>query len=103
MPSTSKPQKRLMAAAAHTPGGFGGVPQKVGKEFNDADTQKKEARKFNKGGSVSAPSSKEQAYENNKAEALAYPGPTQELEKGGKVDKQHTTSAHGGWKRWGQR
>lgn len=26
-----------MAAAAHTPGGFGGVPQSVGKEFNQAD------------------------------------------------------------------
>lgn len=26
-----------MAAAAHTKGGFGGVPRKVGKEFNKAD------------------------------------------------------------------
>jgi hypothetical protein len=26
-----------MAAAAHTKGGYGGVPQKVGKEFNAAD------------------------------------------------------------------
>jgi hypothetical protein len=26
-----------MAAAAHTKGGFGGVPQSVGKEFNRAD------------------------------------------------------------------
>lgn len=26
-----------MAAAAHTPGGYGGVPQKVGKKFNKAD------------------------------------------------------------------
>jgi hypothetical protein len=37
MPSKSPAQKRLMAAAAHTPGGFGGVPQSVGKEFNRAD------------------------------------------------------------------
>ncbi len=37
MPSKSAPQARLMAAAAHTPGGFGGVPQSVGKEFNQAD------------------------------------------------------------------
>lgn len=37
MPSKSKSQARLMAAAAHTPGGYGGVPQKVGKEFNKAD------------------------------------------------------------------
>jgi hypothetical protein len=29
-----------MAAAAHTPGGYGGVPQSVGKEFNKADTGK---------------------------------------------------------------
>lgn len=37
MPSKSAAQARLMAAAAHTPGGYGGVPQSVGKEFNDAD------------------------------------------------------------------
>jgi hypothetical protein len=37
MPSESKAQKRLMQAAAHTPGGFGGVPQKVGKDFVKAD------------------------------------------------------------------
>lgn len=37
MPSTSPAQARLMAAAAHTKGGFGGVPQKVGQEFNEAD------------------------------------------------------------------
>ena len=33
MPAKSPAQKRLMEAAAHTPGGYGGVPQKVGKEF----------------------------------------------------------------------
>lgn len=37
MPSKSKSQARLMAAAAHTPGGYGGVPQSVGQEFNQAD------------------------------------------------------------------
>ena len=37
MPSKSPAQARLMAAAAHTPGGFGGVPQNVGKDFNQAD------------------------------------------------------------------
>lgn len=26
-----------MAASAHTKGGFGGVPQRVGKDFNKAD------------------------------------------------------------------
>lgn len=33
MPATSPAQERLMQAAAHTPGGFGGVPQEVGREF----------------------------------------------------------------------
>jgi hypothetical protein len=37
MPSKSPAQARLMAAAAHTPGGYGGVPQGVGKDFNHAD------------------------------------------------------------------
>lgn len=37
MPSKSPAQKRLMKAAAHTRGGYGGVPQKVGKEFVAAD------------------------------------------------------------------
>jgi hypothetical protein len=46
MPSKSPAQHRLMAAAAHTKGGFGGVPQKVGKEFMKAD----EGKKFKKGG-----------------------------------------------------
>lgn len=46
MPSKSKSQKRMMAAAAHDKS-FAkkvGVPQKVAKEFNDAD--KKAARKM---------------------------------------------------------
>ena len=33
MPSKSPEQHRLMEAAAHTPGGYDGVPQEVGKEF----------------------------------------------------------------------
>lgn len=37
MPSKSPAQARLMAAAAHTKGGYGGVSQSVGKEFNQAD------------------------------------------------------------------
>lgn len=41
MPSKSPAQKRLMQAAAHTKGGFGGVPQKVGKEFAAADKKMK--------------------------------------------------------------
>lgn len=42
MPSKSPAQHRLMQAAAHTKGGFGGVPQKVGKEFVRADKKMKE-------------------------------------------------------------
>jgi len=47
MPSKSPAQHRLMEAAAHTKGGFGGVPQKVGKEFVKADEGK-----FKKGGTA---------------------------------------------------
>ena len=46
MPSKSPAQHCLMEAAAHTKGGVGGVPQKVGKEFVKAD----EGRKFKEGG-----------------------------------------------------
>lgn len=37
MPSKSPKQARLMAAAAHTKGGYDGVSQSVGKKFNQAD------------------------------------------------------------------
>lgn len=37
MPDVSAAQKRLMQAAEHTPGGYDGVPQSVGKKFVDAD------------------------------------------------------------------
>ncbi len=40
MPSSSPKQAKLMAAAAHTKGGYDGVPQKVGKEFAAADKAK---------------------------------------------------------------
>lgn len=50
MPSKTKPQQNLMRAAAHTPGGYGGVPQSVGRDFVDADKAK--GVRFNKGGKV---------------------------------------------------
>ena len=50
MPSKSPAQHRLMQAATHTKGGFGGVPQKVGKEFVQADKGK--AMKKANGGSM---------------------------------------------------
>ena len=40
MPSKSKAQEKLMNIAAHTKGGYGGVPQKVGAEFHEADKAK---------------------------------------------------------------
>jgi hypothetical protein len=46
MPSKSPAQHKLMQAAAHTKGGFGGVPQKVGKEFAKAD----KGKQFKEGG-----------------------------------------------------
>lgn len=53
MPTKPGPQRRLMRAAAHTPGGFGGVPQSVGRKFVNAD----KAAGFNRGGTVgSSPS-----------------------------------------------
>jgi hypothetical protein len=48
MPSTSKKQHNFMAAVAHNPAFAkkAGVPQSVGKDFNDAD----KGRKFGSGG-----------------------------------------------------
>lgn len=43
MPVKSKAQNRLMQAAAHSKGGYDGVPQKVGKEFVMADIGRKMA------------------------------------------------------------
>lgn len=37
MPSKTPAQAKLMRIAAHTKGGYGGVPQKVGKDFEVAD------------------------------------------------------------------
>ncbi len=52
MPSTSKKQRNFMAAVANSPS-FAkkvGVPQSVGKDFNEAD----KGRKFSKGGDTMA-------------------------------------------------
>ena len=50
MPSTSKKQHNFMAAVAHNPAFAkkAGVPQSVGKDFNEAD----KGRKFPKGGDM---------------------------------------------------
>ncbi len=48
MPSSSSKQAKLMSIAAHTPGGYGGVPQSVGEDFHSAD---KKQGKFKYSGS----------------------------------------------------
>ena len=56
MPSTSKKQHNFMNAIAHSPA-FAkkvGVPQSVGKEFSNADKN----RKFSKGGDIMATANK---------------------------------------------
>lgn len=45
MPSRSLAQHKLMQIAAHTKGGFGGVPRKVGKDFAAADGRLPAAKK----------------------------------------------------------
>lgn len=46
MPSKTAKQAKLMRIAAHTPGGFGGVPQSVGQDFMHADMHtRREARR----------------------------------------------------------
>ena len=46
MPSKSPAQRRLMAAVAHNPAFAkkAGIPQSVGKEFNDADKRKAQVK-----------------------------------------------------------
>jgi hypothetical protein len=40
MPSKTPAQAKLMRIAAHTKGGYDGVPQKVGADFESADDAK---------------------------------------------------------------
>jgi hypothetical protein len=68
MPSKSPAQQRLMQAAAHTKGGFGGVPQKVGKEFVKADKGMKE------GGLYANIHAKQQRIAEGSGEKMRKPG-----------------------------
>jgi hypothetical protein len=104
MPSKSPAQRRLMQAAAHTKGGFGGVPQKVGKEFVKADMAKKadggglyanihakreriaegSGEKMRKPGSAGAPTAK--AFkESAKTAKMAKGGPSLAIGRGEKL------------------
>lgn len=70
MPSKSAAQHRLMQAAAHTKGGFGGVPQKVGKEFVKAD----EGKKFKTGGLYDNINAKRARIAEGSGERMRKPG-----------------------------
>ena len=70
MPSKSPAQHRLMQAAAHTKGGFGGVPQKVGKEFVKADM----AKKADGGGLYANINAKRQRIAEGSGEKMRKPG-----------------------------
>jgi hypothetical protein len=70
MPSKSPAQHRLMQAAAHTKGGFGGVPQKVGKEFAKAD----EGKKFKGGGLYANINAKRERIAEGSGERMRKPG-----------------------------
>lgn len=74
MPSKSLSQHNLMEAAAHTKGGYGGVPQKVGKEFVKSD----KGHKFKGGGSsqqaAAAISMKEHHMKPKKMAGGGHPG-----------------------------
>jgi hypothetical protein len=70
MPSKSAAQHRLMEAAAHTKGGFGGVPQKVGKEFAKAD----KGKKFADGGLYANINAKRERIAGGSDERMRKPG-----------------------------
>jgi hypothetical protein len=59
-----------MEAAAHTKGGFGGVPQKVGKEFVKAD----EGKKMAKGGLYANIHAKQERIAHGSHEHMRKPG-----------------------------
>ena len=59
-----------MEAAAHTKGGFGGVPQKVGKEFANAD----KGKKFKEGGLYENINAKRERIAEGSGEHMRKPG-----------------------------
>jgi len=87
MPSNSKKQHNLMAAVAHNPA-FAkrvGIPQKVGKDFNEAD----KGKKFSRGGlSDATVQAINKAKTNHGAMAL--------FSKGGDMKKQTSMKKYAG-------
>ena len=94
MPSTSKKQHNFMAAVANNPkfAKKAGVPQSVGKDFNEAD----KGRKFSKGGDMASKmnpgfmammAKKKGAQEGSKADKAADKKQMMGMKKGGGVKK----------------
>jgi hypothetical protein len=85
MPSKSKAQRNLMAAAAHNPA-FAkkvGVPVTVAKEFNKAD----KGRKFKGGGMAKSCATKSDAKMIAKKEVKGHESSMHKMKKGGIVEK----------------
>ena len=94
MPSTSKKQHNFMAAIANSPSFAkkAGVPQSVGKDFNEAD----KGRKFSKGGDMATKmnpgfmammAKKKGAQEGSKADKAADKKQMMGMNKGGATKK----------------
>ncbi len=85
MPSKSKAQRNLMAAAAHNPA-FAkkvGVPMSVAKEFNKAD----KGKKFKGGGMATKCATKSDAKMIAKKEVKGHESSMHKMKKGGIVEK----------------
>jgi hypothetical protein len=85
MPSKSKAQRNLMAAAAHNPA-FAkkvGVPMSVAEEFNQAD----KGKKFKGGGMAKACATKSDAKMIAKKEVKGHESSMHKMKKGGIVEK----------------
>ena len=85
MPSKSKAQRNLMAAAAHNPA-FAkkvGVPVSVAKEFNQAD----KGKKFKGGGMATKCATKSDAKMIAKKEVKGHESSMHKMKKGGIIEK----------------
>ena len=85
MPSKSKAQRNLMAAAAHNPA-FAkkvGVPVSVAKEYNQAD----KGKKFKEGGMAKGCATKSDAKMIAKKEVKGHESSMHKMKKGGVVEK----------------
>ena len=102
MPSVSKKQHNFMAAIAHSPSFAkkAGVPQSVGKDFNEAD----KGRKFSKGGDMATKSMKaifsgKETKAEEKAERKATGGSKTAYKRAEKMYEGETMKKGGGVKK----